>query len=137
MQSGYSEAIFRDLREYGLLKYFLPRLSECITADKYNFETNFFATLKALDGSIYESIERHKFVTALAKDYLEALVKEWEGEKPVFKDAYHAVKQFLLPLVPANKDVDAAVTAVLRKKKPRLKGPRAGGKPHHPRPAAV
>jgi poly(A) polymerase len=137
MQSGYSEAIFRNLQNFGLLKYFLPRLSEYITADRFDFKNGFFSTLKALDGSIYESVERHRFVTALAKDYLETLVKERNGEKPLFKDAYHLVKQFLLPLIPANKDVDAAVMAVLRKKKPRLKGPRTGGKPHHPRPAPV
>ena len=114
----------------------MPKLAESLKTGGGEYRDRFFASMKALDESVYEAIERHKLLAPLVKDYLEDLAKERREEKLMFKDYYHAVKQFLHPLVPSNKDVDAAVVSLFRKKKPKMKGPR-NPQPHHPRPLAA
>ncbi len=131
LQCGSSSVILKALYEYGLLRHMMPRLAEAL--GKGDFKERFFKTMKGLDESIYESIERHKLLAPLVKDYLEDLAKSHGNEKLMFKDYYHAVKEFLHPLVPSNKDVDIAVVSLFRKKKPKMKGPR-NPQPRHPRP---
>ncbi len=134
LQSGSSARIFRSMYDLGVLRYFMPALAEALKNDRDGYRARFFATLEGLDSTIEDSMERHRLVLPLVKDYVEALIKERGREELLFKDAYHLVKEFCSPLVPANKDVDAAVVALLRRKSPRRKGPRR--RPRHPRPAA-
>ena len=136
LQCGSSSVILKALYEYGLLQHMMPQLAQALKNGRGDFRERFFASMKGLDESIYEAIERHKLLAPLVKDYLDDLAKERKEEKLMFKDCFHAVKQFLHPLVPSNKDVDAAVVSIFRKKKPKMKGPR-GPQPHHPRPLAA
>ena len=133
LQSGSSVSIFRDMYDLGLMKYYLPALAEFLKANENGAREKFFATLSAHDEEARDSVEKNRLVTPLVKDYVQTLMSRPENENIQFKDMYHLVKSFLQPLVPANRDVDAAVVSLLRKKKPRTRRPRKRAH-HHPRP---
>jgi poly(A) polymerase len=117
LQSGKSSALFRELYELGLLKYFLPELDASLKANAENFRESFFVTLQAHDDSIHAVMERRFLLAPLIQDYVKALLKQAGDPKPLFKDVYIAVKKMMQPLVPANKDIDAALLPFFRKKK--------------------
>jgi hypothetical protein len=63
-------------------------------------------------------MERRFLLAPLNEDYVKALLKQaGDDPKPLFKDVYLAVKKMMRPLVPANRDIDAALLPFFRKKK--------------------
>jgi poly(A) polymerase len=132
MQSGKSVPVFRELYDLNILKYFLPELAEALKKNADGFRDTFFATLKEHDESVQAGMERRFLLAPLVKDYITAFLKQAAPGKPLFKDAYVAVKKMMQPLVPANKDVDAALAPFFRVPK-RLGRPRRRRRPA-PRP---
>ncbi|MCL1817995.1 MAG: hypothetical protein FWG35_03625, partial [Spirochaetaceae bacterium] len=116
LQSGKSCAIFRGLFDLNLLNYFLPELGGRVTRDS-KFRGAFFDSLAAHDAAAGQGMERRLLLAPLIHDYVKNLLDEAEGEKPLFRDVYHCVKKMLRPIVPANKDIDAALLPFFRRKK--------------------
>jgi poly(A) polymerase len=117
LQSGVSSAVFRELYDLGLLKFFMPELDNLLKADEDGFRGNFFATLTAHDEKTAAGMERRLLISPLMQDYVEVLLKRAGPVKPQFKDVYNAIKKLMHPLVPANRDIDAALVPFFRRKK--------------------
>jgi len=133
LQSGSATPIFRMMHEIGVLNSFCPALAEMLKNGRDGFRDRFFATLEAHDAAVEGNMERSRLVLPLVKDFIEDLKKTRSPEDLLPKDAYVLVKDFVKPLVPANKDVDSIVSDLLRRKKTRSRGPRR--RPRRPRPS--
>ncbi|MBP7495378.1 MAG: polynucleotide adenylyltransferase PcnB [Spirochaetales bacterium] len=119
LASGASSAILKALYTHKLLQYFIPSLDARLKGNKNQFFSRFFKTLEEFDRSGEDTDLRYKGLISLLKDYLQDLAEERKGETLLLKDYYVAAKEFLSPLVPANKDIDRAVMDSIHKTRPK------------------
>ena len=124
LRSGFSCAMFRALYELSLLKYFLPEIDASLKKNLGGFRDRFFATLTAHDAALQAGMQKVQLLSPLVADYVKSLLSHAGETEVQFKDAYVAVKKMMHPLVPANRDIDGALTPFFsRKKQPKRRRP--------------
>lgn len=122
LKSGRSEPIVRSCYELGLLPFMLPRLNDLLSEQENGeFKSRFFENLKILDEKLVHSADlgKGKLLVGLLREFIRMRARELEHNLPhkIFhKDLVHQVKGFIRPMVPANKDIDYAISTVIGRK---------------------
>lgn len=114
---GYSAPIFAELFRYKLMGAILPNLAE-LAERRADYRDRLAKRLRLLDTKRAEHgpLERTDLLVFLTADYLLDFGPFTDQRRIPFRDAYYALKDFLQPVTPANKEVEGAITEVFRNK---------------------
>jgi poly(A) polymerase len=120
--SGHAENIIRTSYDLQILTFMLPGLNTALADDTDGFSEGFFKNLHVLDEKVgrTDEIGRGKLLVGLVKDFIKLKIVELRNdalhETLYQKEIVHSVKSFIRPMVPANKDLDYAISVVTGKK---------------------
>ena len=108
--SDYASPIFAELFDFTVMSHILPQLDTLIRDDEAAAR-RFFENLATLDSK--RKTTRAELIHYLVRDYVLNLAP-WSGKKRLnFSELYSGIKTIVKPMVPANKDVEGAMTALL------------------------
>ncbi|MFW5643260.1 MAG: polynucleotide adenylyltransferase PcnB [Alkalispirochaeta sp.] len=116
LNTGHAAGIVRRLIEYGLFSAVLPGAASLVSDAAYR-ET-LLSRLALLDEKrrARGPLERADLLVFLIADYLLDHSPVAEKQRIPFREAYYAVKDFLSPVTPANKEVERAINVVFQNK---------------------
>ncbi len=117
LNSGYATPIVTRLFKYDLFGEMIPALATLAKARK-EYRSKVTERLAALDRKrIAEGpLGRADALVFLAADYLLGFGPFDDQQRIPFRDAYYALKDFLSPIAPANKEVERAINEIFRNK---------------------
>ncbi len=118
LNSGSARQIIDDMIAYRLFDALLPRAAQ-LSREHKTYRSELLERLGELDIQRGASgpLERNEILVYLAADYLLRHSSVATEKRIPFKDAYYEVKEFLRPVTPANKEVEAAINDIFRRKK--------------------
>jgi poly(A) polymerase len=116
LNTGHAAGIVRQLIEYGLFSAVLPGVASRVSDDTYR-ET-LLTRLGLLDEKRRDRgpLERADLLVFLVADYLLDHSPVAQKQRIPFREAYYAVKEFLSPVTPANKEVEQAINVIFQNK---------------------
>lgn len=117
LDSGYAASIVTMLLNLQLYGAVLPeqaKLARATTA----YRTKLVARLALLDEKRHEHgpLDRTDLLVFVAADYLLEYSPLSQERRIPFRDAYYALKEFLSPVTPANREVEGAINEIFRNK---------------------
>lgn len=118
--SGSAAAIVAELLRHDLLQYLMPQLDFLLQERSLgDYREAFFHRLDELDELKRQKGEltRGDAIAFLCVDFLFAISEVGKQERIPFKDAFGELKHFIRPVSPANKEVEEALTVLLRNRK--------------------
>ncbi|MFW5995408.1 MAG: polynucleotide adenylyltransferase PcnB [Spirochaetia bacterium] len=120
LESGRSHDVFRQLLKFGIADYVVPGLGELVKDRGYIGKL--MTSLASLDELIARKpVGRDVCLAYLCGDYLFAHSPLDPEARIPFPEAFVTMKQFLRPLVPPNRDIEDALTYLLKRKRTYLK----------------
>lgn len=117
LNSGHAAPIFTQQIRFDVLQYFLPRAADLVKRNG-DYRTKLLARLKLLDRKRFDlgALERRDLLVFLCADYLLEFGPFEDQKRIPFREGYFAFKEFLLPITPANREVEAALREIFRNK---------------------
>ena len=117
LNSGYATGISKRLVKFGLFRHVFPGIAAEIENNESLREV-LIGRLALLDEKRAERgpLERADLLVFVVADYLLEYSPLASMKRIPFRDAYYAVKEFLSPVTPANKEVERAIDVVFRNK---------------------
>ena len=118
LNGKHASEIVRALIAFALLDAMLPTVAALVRRDGA-YRKHLLDRLTQLDEARRRSgpLDRRELIVYLAADYL-LLFSPLASQKRIpFRDAYYEIKEFLKPVTPANKEIEAAINEVFRLKK--------------------
>lgn len=122
LESGYAKPMFEQFLRYRMAGYVAPGLAGLIADGEY--VRKLLISLGALDSLIAESerpVGRAVCLAYFCGDYLFAHSPLDPDSRIPFPEAFATMKEFLRPLAPPNRDVEDALTYLLKRKRRYLK----------------
>ncbi|HKK49269.1 MAG TPA: polynucleotide adenylyltransferase PcnB [Alkalispirochaeta sp.] len=117
LNSGYAAGIITMLLDLNLYEAVLPEQARLARGNRA-YRATFLDRLALLDEKRRErgSLERTDLLVFVAADYLLEYSPLSQERRIPFRDAYYALKEFLSPVTPANREVEGAITEIFRNK---------------------
>lgn len=117
LNTGNAEGIVRTLSDLGLYDAIMPSQAELMKRSSA-YRSQVFARLKLLDDKRREHgpLDRSDLLVFATADYLLDYGPFADQKRIPFRDAYYALKEFLAPITPANREVETAINEVFRNK---------------------
>lgn len=117
LNSGYAAGIVTMLLDFNLYEAVLPEQARLTRANSA-YRSTFLDRLVLLDGTRREHgpLERTDLLVFVAADYLLEYSPLSDEHRIPFRDAYYALKEFLSPVTPANREVEGAINEIFRNK---------------------
>ncbi|MFW5694130.1 MAG: polynucleotide adenylyltransferase PcnB [Alkalispirochaeta sp.] len=117
LNSGYAAGIISMLLEFNLYGAMLPEQAR-LARSNGAYRTKFMERLVLLDEKRRQhgALERTDLLVFLAADYLLEYSPLSQERRIPFRDAYYALKEFLSPVTPANREVEGAINEIFRNK---------------------
>lgn len=117
LNTGNAHGIVSKLSELGLYDAVLPSQAELMKRSGA-YRTQVFNRLQLLDEKRRERgpLERADLLVFATADYLLDHSPFADQKRIPFRDAYYALKEFLSPITPANREVETAVNEIFRNK---------------------
>jgi len=120
LESGYAKPMFEQFLRYRMAGYVAPGLTGLLADSAYT--RRFLISLGALDSLITERpVGRDVCLAYFCGDYLFAHSPLNPDSRIPYPEAFATMKQFLRPLAPPNRDVEDALTYLLKRKRKYLK----------------
>ena len=115
---GASSEIIRDAESFGLLEHMVPSVWRLMENDS-GYREALLARLSELDREVVEGGEtrRARSIAYLGADYLFSQTEQGKAERIPFAESFEVLKAFIRPLVPANKEIEAALVYLIRHRK--------------------
>lgn len=119
LQSGNAAEILRTCFEYRLLVHMLPFLDAQLRDKTTAYYDNFFKSMSRLDEVIEQlpSESRSIAIAYLTSEYFYNITELGKKRKIPSGDVYTALKTFLKPVTPPNRDVESAVHMLIKGRK--------------------
>jgi len=116
LNTGHAAGIVRQLIDFGLFPAVLPGVASLVSDDTYR--KTLLTRLGLLDEKRRDRgpLERADLLVFLVADYLLDHSPVAEKQRIPFREAYYAVKEFLSPVTPANKEVEQAINVIFQNK---------------------
>lgn len=117
LNTGHAAGISKQLIEFGLFRHVLPGVAAQIEKSG-TFRDALLRRLHLLDEKRNDRgpLERADLLVFLVADFLLDYSPFSSMKRIPFRDAYYAVKEFLSPVTPANKEVERAINVVFQNK---------------------
>lgn len=117
LNTGHAAAIIKRLIEYDLLRHMLPNVT-ALTEKNSAYRKAFMNRLALLDSKRNEhgALDRADLLVFVVADFLLDYGPFTSQKRIPFRDAYFAIKEFLAPVTPANKEVERAINTVFQNK---------------------
>lgn len=117
LNTGHAAGIVRLLIEFDLFRAMVPSAS-ALAANDPGYREKLLSRLALLDRARAErgALERADLLVFLVTDYLLDHSPVADEARIPFRDAYYAVKEFLAPVTPANKEVERAINIIFQNK---------------------
>ncbi|MFO8042510.1 MAG: polynucleotide adenylyltransferase PcnB [Alkalispirochaeta sp.] len=117
LNSGYAKDIVTMLMDLNLYAAVLPEQAHLARANRA-YRTTLVERLALLDEKRHEHgpLERTDLLVFVAADYLLEYSPFSQERRIPFRDAYYALKEFLSPVTPANREVEGAINEIFRNK---------------------
>ena len=116
--SGHSSTIFEKCIEHRMLKHMVPEVARLADEDS-SYRDALIGRLGALDREVNEGGEdrRSRGIAYLAVDYLFEHTPTGKLPRIPYVDGFGEIKRLIKPLVPANRDVEMALTYIVRRRR--------------------
>lgn len=118
--SGSASTVIPELKKHDMLGYLLPQVNFLLDERALgDYRDAFYHRLEELDelkGRKGE-LSRSDGIAFLCVDFLFAISEVGKEKRIPFKDAFAELKHFIRPVSPANKEVEEALTMLLRNRK--------------------
>jgi poly(A) polymerase len=117
LNTGYAAPIVEMLFRYGLYGAVVPMQAQ-LARSRNGYRQKLFDRLKLLDAKRAEfgPLERADLLVFLMSDYLLEYGPFSDQRRIPFRDAYFALKEFLSPVTPPNREVEQAINEIFRNK---------------------
>ncbi|SIP89010.1 poly(A) polymerase [Alkalispirochaeta americana] len=118
LSTGSAGAIIDQLLRLDAFRYILPVPAELALSNKH-YRQKLLDRLEALDrkrASSSEGLDRKDLLCFFCADYLLDFGPFADQQRIPFREGYYAMKEFLQPVTPANKEVEAALREIFRNK---------------------
>jgi len=133
--SGRSAGVVEACMDYGLFRHMVPNVWKLAESDP-KFRTALMARLAQFDREVTEGNEsrRARAIAYLTADFLYTKSSVAGSDHIPFNEAFADIKQFIQPLVPANKDVEMGLVYLIRRRKNETRVGRLEIRPPSERP---
>ncbi|POR05452.1 hypothetical protein AU468_00830 [Alkalispirochaeta sphaeroplastigenens] len=124
LSTGSASGIIGELLRLDAFRYILPVPAELARSDK-RYRQKFLDRLAALDRARETSsgeadrpggLDRKDLLCFFCADYLLDFGPFADQQRIPFREGYYAMKEFLQPVTPANREVEAALREIFRNK---------------------
>lgn len=117
LNGGYASPIVALLLKLGLFHGMIPAQAELAAANS-GYREKMIARLTLLDEKRAErgSLDRIDLLVFLVADFLLEFGPFADQRRIPFRDAYYALKEFLAPVTPANREIEGAINEIFRNK---------------------
>ncbi len=117
--SGKSAGILRRCFDNRMLVHMVPQVDAYLRADKNGFGVRFFESLEGLDQHMQENPGELRAVAIayFCAEYFYSLSESGRQRRISTGDAYTELKELLKPVTPPNREVEAAVQLLVRRRK--------------------
>jgi poly(A) polymerase len=117
LNSGHAAGIITRLLDMGLFSAMVPAAATR-AREQRGFREALISRLELLDTKRRErgALDRADLLVFFVSDYLLDHSPVADQQRIPFRDAYYAVKEFLSPVTPANKEVEQAINVIFQNK---------------------
>jgi poly(A) polymerase len=117
LNSGYAAPIVTMLLDLDLYGAVLPEQAKLAGVNRA-YRSKLLERLKVLDEKHREhgALDRTDLLVFVSADYLLEYSAFAQQKRIPFRDAYYALKEFLSPVTPANREVEGAINEIFRNK---------------------
>ncbi|MEM5948227.1 polynucleotide adenylyltransferase PcnB [Spirochaetia bacterium 38H-sp] len=119
LQSGESAKIWQKYREYGIMPYLLPEISSLCEAKKDNLSWQIWDEIFIEHDLYIKELTRETTKEDLIIPFVKLFLIREGAVLMLFKDIYKAIKHFISPFTPPNRDIESAIRRLRHKKKRR------------------
>jgi len=140
--SGNARPMLERCAEIGMLRFMLPVVDGLIRENK-SYRIQLFESLTLLDEVVKAGeVRKSRHLAYFGAVYLFNVSVIGQAEHISFQEAFGDLKQFIRPMLPANRDVEQALVLLIRRRKvykkygtlERPDGVQEEEEPHRPRP---